>query len=82
MEDGRYAAISGYFRARDLPSCIYEIPEIYVTKKLQNYKLLKDKLYYKEQIQDGTEHDLLVVKRSKADRVFLKCTNKKKNFIH
>ena len=45
MEDGQYAAISGYlYRARDLPSCIHETPEIYITKKLQNYKLLKGKL--------------------------------------
>ena len=51
----------------DVPSCIYEIPEICITKKLQNYKLLKGELYYKEQIQDGTDRDRLV-KRSEADR--------------
>ena len=29
------------YRARDLPSCIYEIPEIYITKKLQKLQAVK-----------------------------------------
>ena len=60
-------------RARDLPSWIYEITEIYITKKLQKLQLLQGKLYYKEQIEDGTDRDRLVVKRSEADRIFLEC---------
>ena len=80
MEDGKYAAISGYLEhGASVPSCI---SEFYITKSCKNYKLLKGKLYYKEQIQDGTERDWLIVKRSEADRVFLECTNEKKDFIH
>ena len=45
MEDGQYAAISAYLEHGTYPAIFYEIPEIYITKKLQNYKLLKGKLY-------------------------------------
>ena len=81
MEDGQYAAISGYLERGAYPAVFTKFP-IFIRKGCKNYKLLKGKQYYKEQIQDGTERDRLVVKRSEADRVFLKCTNEKKDFIH
>ena len=34
---------------------------ILLYEKLKNYKLLQEKLYYKEQIQDGTERDLYLL---------------------
>ena len=50
--------------------CPAVFPNFILRKSCKNYKLLKGKLYYKEQIQDGTERDQLVVKRNEADRVF------------
>ena len=63
--------ISGYLEDGTHLSCNYEISEICITKKLQKFKLIKGKLYYKEQIQDESDHDRLVVKRSKVDRIVL-----------
>ena len=79
MEDGKYAAISGYLEHGTYPAVF---ANFILRKSCKNYKLLKGRLYYKEQIQDGTEHDRLVVKRSEADRVFLECTDEKKDIIH
>ena len=39
----------------------------------KNYKLVKGKLFYKDQNPDGTDYDRLVVKRNEAERVFLEC---------
>ena len=42
MDDGHYAAISGYLEHGTYPAaCIYEIPEIYNTKKLQKLQAVK-----------------------------------------
>ena len=42
MEDGRYTAISGYLEHGTYPAaCIYEISEIYITKKLQKLQAVK-----------------------------------------
>ena len=38
----------------------------------KNYKLVKGKLYYKEQIQDGSDLDCLAVKKVKQTE-FLEC---------
>ena len=71
-------------RARDLKySAIFTKSQKFILRRSwKNYTLLKGKLYYKEQIQNGTERDRLVVNRSEADRVFLECTNENKDFIH
>ena len=41
-------------------------------KKLENLQASKDRLYYKEHIQDGSDRDRLV-KRSETDGAFLEC---------
>ena len=66
MEDGKCAAISGYLEYGTYPAVF---TNFILRKSCKNYKLLKGKLYYKEQIQDGTERDRLIVKRSEANRV-------------
>ena len=73
MEDGQYAAISGYLEHGTYPAVFTKSQKFVLRRSCKNYKLLKGKLYYKEQIQDGTDRDRLVVKRSEADRVFLEC---------
>ena len=82
MEDRQYAAISGYLEHGMYPAIFTKSQKIILRRSYKNYKLLKGRLYYKEQIQDGTECGRLVVKRSEADRVLLECTNEKKEFIH
>ena len=62
MEDGQYAAISGYLEHGTYPAVFTKSQRYILWKSCKNYKLLKDKLCYKEQIQDGTERDRLVVK--------------------
>ena len=73
MEDEQYAAISGYLEHGTHPGAFTKSHKFVLQRSCKNYKLIKDKLYYKEQIQDGSDHDRLVVKRSETDRVFLKC---------
>ena len=85
MEDEQYAAISGYLERAGLkiPSYISTKSQKFILRRsCKNYKLLIGKLYYKEQIQDRTERDRRVVKRSEANSVFLKCTNEKKDRLH
>ena len=67
MEDGHYAAISGYLcRAQNSrsPSCIYEIPEICITKKLQK-------------LQAGKRQAVLQGSDSRWIRPWLTCCEKK-----
>ena len=73
MEDGQYAAISGYLEHRTYPAGFTKSQKFILRRSCKNYKLLQGKLYYKEQIEDGTDCDRLVVKRSEADRIFLEC---------
>ena len=61
--------------AQDLqyPVVFTKSQKFVLQRSCKNSKLAKGKLYYKEQIQDGTDSNQLVVKRSETDRVFLKC---------
>ena len=78
MEDRQHAAISGYLEHGTYTAVFTKSQKFILRRSCKDYKLLKGKLYYKEQIRDGTEPDRLVVKRSEADGVFLKCTNEKR----
>ena len=73
MEGRQYAAISGYLEHETYPAVFTKSHKFVLRRSCKNYKLVKGKLYYKEQIQDGTDCDRLVVKRSEADRAFLEC---------
>ena len=73
MEDGQYAAISGYLEHGTYPARFMKSQKFILRRSCKNYKLLQGNLYYKEQIEDGTDRDRLVVKRSEADRIFLEC---------
>ena len=61
--------------AQDLryPAVFTKFQKFVLQRSCKNSKLAKGKLHYKEQIQDGTDSDQLVVKRSETDRDFLKC---------
>ena len=74
MEDGQYATISRYLEHGTYPAVFTKYQKFALRRSCKNYKLLKGRLYYKEQIQDGTDHDRLV-KRSEADRVFSSVTS-------
>ena len=82
MEDGQHAAICGYLEHAGLKilSYIYEIPEIYITKKLQKLQAVKWQATCITRNRFKM-HDRLV-KRNEADRVSIECTNEKKDFIH
>ena len=68
MEDRQYAAMSGYLKHGIYPAVLRNPRNLVILWRIcKNYKLLKSKLYYKEQIQDGTERDRFVAKRSEAD---------------
>ena len=66
MEDGQFAAISGYLEHGTYPAVCTKSQKFILRRSCKNCKLLKDNLYYKEQIQDGTERDRFVVKKSEA----------------
>ena len=70
MEDEQYASchVSLYLEHGTYPAVLTKYQKFALQRGYKNYKLLKYKLYYKEQIQDGTDCDQLVVKRSEADR--------------
>ena len=72
MEDEQYAAISGYLEHRTHPAAFTKSHKFVLRRSCKNYKLVKVRLYYKEQIQDRSNCDRLV-KRSETDRVFLEC---------
>ena len=63
-----------------IPSYIYEIPEIYITKKLQKLQAVKRQAACITRNRFKMRDRL--VKRNEADRVFIECTNEKKDFIH
>ena len=67
MEDGQYAAISGYLEHGTLH--LQNPINLYCKEAA---RITSYKLYYKEQIQDRSYHDRLV-KRSETDRAFLEC---------
>ena len=73
--DGQYAAISGYLEHRTHLDVFTKSQKFVLQRSCKNYKLVKGKLYYKEQIQDGLDLDCLAVKKSKTDRVFLSVTS-------
>ena len=54
------------------PAVFTKSQKFVLRRSCKNYKLVKGKLYYKEQIQDGSDHDQLV-KRSETDRILLEC---------
>ena len=63
MEDGQYAAISGYLEHVTQPAAFTKSHKFVLRfKKLQKLQASKNKLYYKEQIQDGSDRDRIVVK--------------------
>ena len=72
MEDGQYVAISGYLEYGTHPAAFTKSHKFILRRRGKNYKLVKEKLYYKEQFQDRSDRDRLV-KRSKTDGVFLEC---------
>ena len=85
MEDGYYAAISGYLEYTGLTQLyLRNSRNLYCcTKKLQKLKAVT-----REAVLQGTDSrwnrawSIRVVKRSEADTVFLECTNENKYFIH
>ena len=83
MEDGQYAAISGYLEHETYPAIFTKSQKFILRRSCKNYKLLKGKLHYKEQIQDETDldRDQLIVREVKQT-VFLECINEKKDFIY
>ena len=72
MEDGQYATISGYLEHGTHPAAFTKSHKFVLQRSCKKYKLVKDKLYYKEQIKDGSDHDQLIVKRNETDRVLFK----------
>ena len=69
MEDRQYAAISGYLEHGTHPAAFTKSHKfVAITKELQKLQtiIIKDKLYYMEQIQDGSDGGRLV-KRSVTD---------------
>ena len=74
MDDGQYVAISGYLEYGTHTAEFTKSHKFVLRRSCKNYKLVKEKLYYKEQIQDRSDRDRLVVKRStKTDGVFPEC---------
>ena len=70
MEDGQYATISDYLEHETYPAVFIKSQIFVLQRSCKNYKLVKGKLYYKEQIQDGTDWNQHFVKRSES---FLEC---------
>ena len=56
------------------PSVFTKSQKFALRRSHENYKPVKSKLYYKEQIQDGSDRDRLL-KSSEADRVFSNVTS-------
>ena len=52
MEDGQYAAISDYLEHGTHPAAFTKSHKFVLRRSCKNYKLVKDKLYNKEQIQE------------------------------
>ena len=73
MENEQYAAITGYLEHGTYPAGYTKSQKFVLRRSCKNYRMVKDKLFYKDQNQDGTNLDRLVLKGSETDRVFLEC---------
>ena len=76
MRDGQYAAKHWLLIEHGIDPAVFTKSQKFVVQEsCKNYKLVKGKLCYKEQIQEWSDRDRLVVKRSEIDRVFSSITS-------
>jgi len=71
LEDEQYVVITGYLEHGTFPAGFTKSQKFVLRRSCKNYKLVKGKLYYKDQNPDGTDLDQFVLKRNETDRVFL-----------
>ena len=73
MEDEQYDAIRDYLERGVYPDGFKKSQKFILRRSCKGYKLVKGKVYYKDQKADGKDFDRLVLKRNEADGVFLEC---------